>query len=326
MAQVIPEPLRRFYQDRINDQLIVAMIITVSFVVVAGFALTNGLGVGNKKAWDWLDVLVFPVGLTLGAAWYQKSEAKRDDQRRDDQEERDRVDAERQRERDIEREEAQRKREERIVEKNTESAALEAYLDQMSTLLVEKNLRWATPDSDVRALAQARTLTILLRVGPERKRNPLKLVAQMHLIDKDNCVIKLPHADLNDADLNEVTLVDVDLTNVDLRGADLTEANLRGTVLTDADLRGANLTRANLEKTVLTKADLRDTDLSKTNLTDADLRGANLTGANLTGADLTDADLRGGRYDAETLPPEGLDLEASGAVLIVNEEHQQEGY
>jgi hypothetical protein len=76
MAQAIPEPLRRFYQERINDRLIVAMIITVSFGVVAGFALTNGLGVGNKKAWDWLDVLVFPVGLTLGAAWVPKVRSK----------------------------------------------------------------------------------------------------------------------------------------------------------------------------------------------------------------------------------------------------------
>src|SRR5215204_5893530 len=203
MAQARPEPLRRFYQDRIRDRLIVAVVITVSFGVVAGFALENGLGVGNKKAWDWLDVLILPVGLTLGAAWYQKIETKRDDQRRTVQEERDRVDAQNQRKRDREREAAQRGREELIVEKNTEAAALEAYLDQMSTLLVEKSLRWATPDSDVRALAQARTLTILLRLGPERKRHPLKLVAQMHLIDKDNCIIQLPHADLKGANLTE---------------------------------------------------------------------------------------------------------------------------
>jgi hypothetical protein len=175
--------------------------------------------------------------------------------------------------------ERQREREELAVENQAQAAALETYLDQISYLLVEKDLRQTPPGSDIRALAQARTLTILLALGPKRKRHPLKLVAQMHLIDKGNPTIKLPHADLNDANLKEVTLIDVDLTDVDLRGADLTDANLRRTVLADADLRGANL------------------------------RGADLTGANLT-----DADLRGARYDAATSWPDGFKYETCGAI------------
>ena len=49
-------------------------------------------------------------------------------------------------------------------------------------------------ESDERTLA--RTLTILLQLGPKGKRQPLKLVAQMRLIDKGDPIIKLPHADL----------------------------------------------------------------------------------------------------------------------------------
>jgi hypothetical protein len=264
MAQVIIDPVRRFYSDRI----IVASIIPGSITVVIVFGLINGIGWEDKQAWDWLDVLVFPVVLAVGAVWFQRTEAKRDSQRQQAQQERDRLHAE-----------EQRRSEELAVEKNFQAAALEAYLDQMSNLLVEKELRNSPADSDIRALAQARTLTMLLRLEPARKRHPLKLVAQMHLIDKGNPTIKLPHADLNDANLKEVTLIDVDLTDVDLRGADLTDANLRRTVLADADLRGANL------------------------------RGADLTGANLT-----DADLRGARYDAATSWPDGFKYETCGAI------------
>jgi hypothetical protein len=264
MEQTIIGPVRRFYRDRI----IVASIITGSFAVVIVFSLINGIGWQDKQAWDWLDILVFPVVLAVGAVWYQRTEAKRDRQRQQVQQERDRLHAE-----------EQRRREELVVEKNLQAAALEAYLDQMSNLLVEKELRNSPADSDLRALAQARTLTILLRLEPARKRHPLKLVAQMHLIDKENPTIKLPHADLNDANLKEVTLINVDLTDVDLRDADLTDANLRGTVLADADLRGANL------------------------------RGADLIGANLK-----DADLRSARYDAATSWPDGFELETCGAI------------
>ena len=100
-----------------------------------------------------------------------------------------------------------------------QAVALQTYLDQMSDLMIDRRLRATDPDSDERGLAQARTLTILLALGSDRKRHPLKLVAQLHLIDKGNPIIKLPRADLNEANLAEETLINVDLTDVDLRAA-----------------------------------------------------------------------------------------------------------
>jgi len=254
VAQTIIEPVKKFYRNRI----IVASTITASVAVLIISAYINGLGVGNKQAWNWLDVLVFPVVLAVTGIWYQATEADRDKRRQ----------------------RVQRRREERAVDKQTEVAALESYLDQMGYLLVEKDLRNAPENSDIRALAQARTLTILLRLTPERKRHPLKLVAQMRLINRGDCVIKLPQADLSKADLKEITLVNVDLTDVDLRGANLTDANLSRTVLADADLRNANL-----------------------------------KGANLREGNLTNADLRGARSDAATLWRDGFDPETAGVVV-----------
>src|SRR5215213_1772275 len=169
-------------------------------------------------------VLFLPMVLAVGAIGCESIERQRDEQRAEDQ----------------------RERELRVINEQAQAVALQTYLDQMSNLMIDRKLRATDPDSDERGLAQARTLTILLALGSDRKRHPLKLVAQLHLIDKGNPIIKLPHADLNEANLAEVTLINVDLTDVDLRAANLTDANLRGTVLADADLRGANLTGADL--------------------------------------------------------------------------------
>ena len=54
-------------------------------------------------------------------------------------------------------------------EQRAQDPALQAYLDQMSTLLLEKDLRNSEEDSEVRTLARARTLTVLERLDPSRK-------------------------------------------------------------------------------------------------------------------------------------------------------------
>lgn len=252
-AIAFASPITRIYRQHPLVTTSIAGIV----VIMVYIAIRNGIGVADKMVWDWLDVLIFPVVLAVGAIGYDRIERQRDERREEDQ-----------RNRGLE-----------IEDQHAQGVALQTYLDQISALMIDKKLRETSSDSDERVLAQARTLTILLALGPDRKRHPLKLVAQMHLIDKESPVINLPHADLNDANLAEVTLVNVDLTDVDLRGANLTGARLSGTVLAEADLRGADL-----------------------------------SGADLSGADLTDANLRGARYDAGTSWPEGFDPGASGAV------------
>ena len=252
-AIAFASPLTRFYRQHPLATTSIAGIVVIMIYI----AIRNGIGVADKMVWDWLDILIFPVVLAVGAIGYDSIERQRDERREEDK----------------------RNRALEIEDQRAQAVALQTYLDQMSALMIDKKLRETSSDSDERVLAQARTLTILLTLGPDRKRHPLKLVAQMHLIDKESPVIKLPHADLNDANLAEVTLVNVDLTDVDLRGANLTGARLSRTVLTEADLRGADL-----------------------------------SGADLTDANLRDADLRDARYDAETIWPHRFDPAAAGAV------------
>ena len=126
------------------------------------------------------------------------------------------------------------------------------------------------------------------------------------------------HPDLRCADLRNANLTGLSLIQVDFTGADLTQARMSGARLiqatftganaSGADLSGANLGQATLKSANFTGADLShavlsqveaggaifvDADLSDADLTQAELRGAHLDGANLEGATFTQASLDG---------------------------------
>jgi uncharacterized protein YjbI with pentapeptide repeats len=198
----------------------------------------------EKNLWDWLQllaVLAIPVVVGLGAAWYTEQQRKVSDRENTD---------------------------------NQSETALQAYIDNMSELLLDANrpLRESKPEDEVQTIARARTLTVLPRLDANRKGSVLLFLYESGLIYKDKFFIDLRAADLSKADLSKV----------DLSGANLSRANLNIAKLASADLRRADLSRADLSR-----AELR------ANLHLADLRGANLSGAELRGADLHGADLRG---------------------------------
>ena len=129
-------------------------------------------------------------------------------------------------------------------------------------------------------------------------------------------------ANLRGADLYGADLYGADLRGANLRGANLRGASLYGASLYGANLRGANLRGANLYGANLRGANLYEADLYGANLRGANLRGANLRGAslyeaNLRGASLYEANLYGARADSLTAWPQGFDVAASGAVVVV---------
>ena len=72
----------------------------------------------------------------------------------------------------------------------------------MSTLLLEKDLRSSEADSEVRTLARARTLTILVRMNPSRKRQVIQFLYEADLIrgvEGRQPIMSLREANLNDA-------------------------------------------------------------------------------------------------------------------------------
>ena len=95
-------------------------------------------------------------------------------------------------------------------------------------------------------MARTRTLTLLERVDPDRKRAVMRFLIESTLLDKDSpLAMGLDHADFNGADLRRMKLDLKDLKGIRLARANLDEADLYGVDLREADLRHANMRRAN---------------------------------------------------------------------------------
>jgi hypothetical protein len=198
----------------------------------------------SHTLWDWLQLLIVPAALTGGVWWLSARQGRTD---------------------------------RALARAGQQEEALQAYLDTMAGLLLDRGLRTAEPQAEVWSVARARTRAMLRRLDGERKGDLLEFLAEADLIGRDRIGIDLAEADLAEADLS-----DANLSGADLRGAELSGADLRG-----ADLRGADLTGATLH-------------------------GADLTGADLTGATLDQVVLREAKVTAEQM---GRAHSTSGALV-----------
>jgi uncharacterized protein YjbI with pentapeptide repeats len=309
----------RWWQDR-NVRWGAIIIFGVWILIFVSLVAGEFGGMRDIGLWDWVGVLIIPVVLTAGAALLTN---------------------------------AQVQRETKAAHIRAQDEALQQYLDQVSKLLVDlTNPQEPMSPALFSKLVQARTLTLLLKLERDRKRQPLKLIAQLDLINRHDPLLSLKNAGLDNADLHEVTLFQVSLREADLRAADLTGADLRESDLTGADLRGADLTRAVLTSACLARANLLPYDrlnpaqlnaphldngsdpnqvdkssrlapatfnnrhLTLTELDEADLREADLSGAYLYKANLGRANLaRTVLVDTDLRHADLTGAELSGAVL-----------
>jgi len=149
---------------------------------------------------------------------------------------------------------------------------MRSYLQQMSSLMLERGLRTSRQGTEVQAVARTFTLTALRRLDQSRKALIVRFLAQAGLIGTESLEpysggingpavraipirvrenMPRPKVDLTDADLRQVplrraNLVAKDLGGADLRGADFREARLYAARFAAADLRGADFRGAAL--------------------------------------------------------------------------------
>ena len=171
-----------------------------------------------KTLWDWMQLLIIPAILVGGAYWLNESARKQE----------------------IEIAEKSAETEREIASDNRKETALQTYLDKMTELLLDKKLRESEVNSEIRAVARARTLTVLRRLDGERKGALLQFLYEADLIDKDKIAINLNGAKLSFAYLNGANLGWADLGGAILNGAKLgwakytkNTANNRGTIWPD---------------------------------------------------------------------------------------------
>src|ERR671913_505379 len=191
-----------------------------------------------------------------------------------------------------------------LAEQQAQDEALQAYLDQMSQLILDRKLLEVEQGDPlheqgdpVHTLAQARTSTAILRLDAQHNESVTHFLIHSGLAvrSKDSARVlrgsTLSHAKLSDAHLPVADLGGADLSNALLDNADLV-AHLTNADLSDASLIGADLRDANLFGADLRDANLISADLSRADLSEANLIGANLENANLSGAEgITNAEL-----------------------------------
>jgi uncharacterized protein YjbI with pentapeptide repeats len=186
------------------------------------------LGVSGKTAWDWLNLLIVPLGLAFFAGLFAIAQA-------------------------IYQQSAEEELQSRILdltarsqrvleEQRAQDATLQAYLEEMDALALDHHLRTSRPDSEVRTLAQARTITTVERLGANRRGQVLQFLAEAKLIqraDERSAVISLREADLRGVLSPGVDLSDAELSGADLSGADLSNAYLKNATVTKEQLEQA---------------------------------------------------------------------------------------
>jgi uncharacterized protein YjbI with pentapeptide repeats len=234
---------------------------------------------------DWLQLLIVPLALVVISFLF----AAQQDQRQQ-QTENQRAEAERE-----------------LANQRAQDEALQSYLDQMSTLLLEKDLRSSEESSEVRTLARARTLTVLGRLDPSRRTAVMRFLVEAELVQSANTDVykdkegKPPIIELSSANLSGANLGSADLDGAHLAGADLSNADLEFAYLSYADLNRADLSGANLSFAKISYASFAYADLSGANLHNALLLYSDLGGANLSNANLTKALLTNSHFDSANL-------------------------
>lgn len=239
-------------------------LIVLSLIWAAYRFNWSGTGFQGKTMWDWLSLLIIPLALALVALFFNQMNTNTEQQ----------IALDRQRE-DL----------------------LQAYLDRMSELLLEKGLRTSPADAEVRNIARVRTINVLIQLDARRIEYVFAFLREAGLtVERTNGagpVISLKGANLSKVHWGKDFL---DLSDINLSGANLSDANLSGVFLVGSGLSNAHLFRAKLSKSRLDGANLiesrlDDANLIKSRLDDANLSGAFLLGADLSGANLSRADL-----------------------------------
>jgi Pentapeptide repeats (8 copies) len=167
-------------------------------IVIGGYLFEwKWTGLPKRTLWDWLQLLIIPAVLAGVGLWFNRQ---------------------------------QREQELRTADRRSQDEALQAYLNQMSEMLIPPSkdlpsLYKARPGDRLRAVARARTLTVLPRLAGDGKARVVQFLYESGLISGGRPILVLTGANLSGANLSEA-----ELSGADLREADLSEADLMGAV------------------------------------------------------------------------------------------------
>lgn len=267
--------LWKIISNRYFRYTLLFLLIVIVFIWSGYQLFPTASNFGAKKWWDWLDLIIVPLVLAGGGiainSTVQQTERKR-------------------------------------AQDTLMDSIFQSYLDDMATLLIEKELQKELDkntdeeSSPVVTVARARTVTALRSLDQERRGLCLNFLREAKLITGEKGTlfvnVHFGDVDLSGANLREANLSGANLYQADLSRAFLYQANLSDAYLWGANLSNALLTETNLSNAILAGTNLSNSLLRQANLSNALLANNNLSGfdlslANLSGADLSQANLKG---------------------------------
>jgi hypothetical protein len=176
-----------------------------------------GAGTGGpKKLWDWMQLLVVPLALAAVGFAFNAAQSDRDYKRDERRADVDNAIADRRSATDRS-----------IAADNRREDTLQAYLHQMSDLMLQRKLLRSRHESEQQILARTLTLTALRRLDGEQRGLLVRFIAEAGLIEAPQPKINLTGANLREARLDGARLQHSMLPATDLRGAHLRLARSR---------------------------------------------------------------------------------------------------
>jgi uncharacterized protein YjbI with pentapeptide repeats len=194
------------------------------------------IGFSNKTMWDWLllfSTLAIPLVVLCATIIFSIQQERMSD-------------AQHMNEMKIA--EANRQNDLKMAHDQDEENTLAAYLDGLTTLLLDDRLGSQGAPYDASVVARAKTMIVLRRLDdPQRKSMVVQFLYEAHLITGKQPRVSLAGADLSDVDLSNIDLKNINLSGAHLNKALLLNTNLSGATLSYADMRGADMQGANMQ-------------------------------------------------------------------------------
>src|SRR5215213_3652333 len=147
--------------------VVIIVALVVALIIVLGYVrewewtgLVKDKAYTKRTLWDWLQLLIIPAVLAGGGLWFNRQ---------------------------------QREQELQTADRRAQDEARQAYLDQMSDMLIsnkdQPSLSDEHPPDSLKTVARARTLTVLPRLAADRKARVVQFLYESGLITKGRPIV-----------------------------------------------------------------------------------------------------------------------------------------
>lgn len=256
--------------------LLLLLLIIANVAIVSNWISNfKWSGFQKKSFWDWLQLLIVPLMLALGAFYLNSAADFRDSQ---------------------------------IAQERKQQEILTDYFSKMQGLIVETKKSKQTPGSkesnseerlllEFRPTAKALTLSVLEQLDGKRKGKVITYLAESQLITVDNNKLyPQPEINLYGANLAGMVLNDVDQVEtvnkrrlgVAITGADMTDSTIKNVRLfVGSQLRESKFIQANLTDVYFTNADMQGVQFIKSQMTGVDFSNTILSNTRFDNVETT---------------------------------------